>query len=135
MDRKTFLKKKDRELRRLESEYVVCVWTRFHVGCDEIIARINEVKNGARVQSFDSYGINDLHQELETFRKTHSDDPCYNRTTHCYLTCEGIKFEVRGWNFYKGVLYVSAVNWTEFAGTCTITINKDNLRNFVITND
>ena len=134
MDKKTYLKKLDREIRRAGAEWDVCYHARDWETLNQLSNELEVLADTAfpDVTKFKCYGLNDFFQELESHRKPPSDDPYDNRITHCYIECDDIRFEVRGWNFIEGILYVSAVNWSHLAGTCMIDITKKNFRQFKI---
>ncbi len=64
------------------------------------------------------------------------------RHTYCHLLYLGKtekpgphRFEVRSWHLNYLTMSVGAVNWTLCAGTCSINITEDNVKDWVILED
>lgn len=140
MDRKTYLKKLNRDINRVNSQWEDSYRARQWGDCNILCDKLDLLSEEPEAKTLSSYGMNDFHQELMSYKKKVDSGEYRDRITHCYLHCDdksysGVRFEVRGWTFIKGNLFVQAVNWTHFAGTVTITINRDNFRDWKITEE
>ena len=87
--------------------------------------------------------LNELHDTLEHLRKEYN--PAIHergRVTHCHLVythTDGREhiFEVRSWKPIndEGILCINAVNWTICAGTCTIEMTEERLKDWRVCED
>lgn len=87
----------------------------------------------------------ELHQRLQHYKQNtqHLRDDFHDagRFTYCHLmiyhNSAWHKFEVRGWHTtmdYR-MIEISCVNWTLAAGTCTLSIKDDSVKDFKILED
>lgn len=79
--------------------------------------------------------LNEFYLSLESKRKFKDPADPYERITHCVLSTthggEDHLFHVRGWAPIKdGKLIVAVVNWTLCAGTATLELTEDSVRDF-----
>ncbi len=143
MNRKTYLKKLCRDLRRLEGKYHIAAEFRDWLTCSIILDESEDIEDAILPNFKDTYrkpncyGLGDFVTELRTHYKPRPSkyDEGY-RPHHCniYVTHEGKEhlFEVRGWKMDCDKLIVSACNWTLCGGACCLTIDRNTVKNMRI---
>jgi hypothetical protein len=152
VNRKTYLKKLCRDLRRLEERYHKAAEFRDWQTCYIIIDESEDIEDAISPSFKDTYrkpkcyGLGDFIAELRSHYKPRPSE--YEegyRPHHCNIymyvpigtmdtDVNGKEhlFEVRGWKMDGDKLIVSACNWSLCAGACILTINKDNVKNMRI---